>query len=103
VPQFTVYKNPGRDEAIPFVVQLQSTRLDRSMSRVVMALVRVSPGSPTDHPLTPRITVQNQTVYANPLNIATVPLRRLTDMLEVLPESDQDRIVRAIDEMISRV
>jgi toxin CcdB len=102
VPQFAVYKNPGREESVPFVLQIQSTRLDRSKTRVVMALVHPGFGSPPDHPLTPRITVQGQSVYADPLNIATVPVRRLTALLEVLPDADKDRIIRAIDEMISR-
>jgi toxin CcdB len=48
------------------------------------------------------MTVQGQTVYADPLDIATVPASRLGDVLEILPESDQDRIIRTIDEMISR-
>jgi toxin CcdB len=102
VPQFAVYKNPGRNEAVPYVLQIQSARLDRSRTRVVMALVHPGSGSPPDHPLTPRITVQGRSVYADPLNIATVPARRLTTMLEVLADADQDRIIRAIDEMISR-
>ncbi len=102
MPQFAIYKNPGSDEAVPFVIQIQSARLDGSKTRVVMALVRPDFRSPPDHPLTPRMTVQGQPVYANPLNIVSIPVRRLTDVLEVLPEPEQDRIIRAIDEMISR-
>ena len=102
MPQFAVYKNPGRADSVPFVLQIQSSRLDRSKTRVVMALALSGFGAPADHPLTPRITVQGQSVYADPLNIATVPSKRLTAVLEVLPEADQDRIIRAIDEMISR-
>nr|WP_294526414.1 hypothetical protein [uncultured Rhodopila sp.] len=52
--------------------------------------------------MTPRITVHGQSVYADPLNIATVSVKRLTAVLEGLAEADQDRIIRAIDEMISR-
>lgn len=102
MPQFAVYKNPGRADAVPFLLQIQSSRLERSKTRVVMALVLPGFGSPPDHPLTPRITVQGQSVYADPLNIAAVPVKRLAALLEVLPEADQDRIIRAIDEMISR-
>ena len=102
MPQFAVYKSPGRDESIPFVLQLQTTRLDQTVTRVVMPLVRAGARSPANHPLTPHLSVQGQTVYANPLNIATVLVSRLKDVLETLSDSDQDRIIRAIDEMVSR-
>jgi toxin CcdB len=102
VPQFAIFQNPGRNTDILFVVQLQSTRLDRSIGRVVMPLIRRDSRAPPDHPLTPHLTVQGSGVYANPLNIATVPVTRLKDVLEVLSDSDQDLIIRSIDEMISR-
>ncbi len=102
MPQFGVYRNPGRNAEIRYVVQIQSGRLERSVGRVVIPLVRVGDRSPADHPLTPHLTVRKQAVYADPLNLATVPAKRLTDMLEILPEAAQDRIIRAIDEMISR-
>lgn len=80
-----------------------STRLDRSIGRVVMPLVRCGGyGMPPDHPLTPHLTVQGQAVYANPLDLATVPARRLGGVLAILPERDQARIIRALDEMDSR-
>lgn len=102
MPQFAVYRNPGRIEDILFVVQVQSTRLERTLGRVVLPLVRCGRGAPPDHALTPHINVQGQTVYANPLELATVPSARLGRMLEVLSEAAQDRVVQAIDEMISR-
>lgn len=102
MPQFAVYKSPGRTEDILFVVQIQSTRLERRLGRVVLPLVRCSYRAPSDHALTPHIIVQGQIVYANPLELATVPSARLGRMLEVLTELAQDRIIRAIDEMISR-
>lgn len=102
MPQFAVYKSPGRIESILFVVQVQSTRLDRRLGRVVLPLVRCGPGAPPDHALTPYVKVRGQTVYANPLELATVPRARLGTMLEVLSEAAQDRVVQAIDEMISR-
>jgi len=42
MPQFAVYRNPGRNPDIPFVVQIQSSRLERVAGRVVMPLVRRS-------------------------------------------------------------
>jgi toxin CcdB len=41
-------------------------------------------------------------VYANPLDIATVAFSRLGEVLEILADRDQDRIIRCIDEMVSR-
>lgn len=102
MPQFAVYRNPGRNQEILFVLQVQATRLDRSIGRVIMPLIRTRYGSPPDHPLTPHILMQGQIVYANPLDIATVPVSRLGDVLEILLDPDQNRIIRSIDEMVSR-
>lgn len=102
MPQFGIYRNPGRNREILFVVQIQSTRLDRSVGRVVLPLVQRGSGAPPDHPLTPHLTVRGRDVYANPLDMATIPTARLGEVLETLPERMQDQIVRAIDEMISR-
>ena len=100
--QFSVFRNPGRNAAVPFVVQVQSGRLARSMGRVVVPLVLHRAGSPGDYALTPHLMVQGQLVYANPLDVATVPAGHLGDPVETLAEADQDRIVRAMDEMLSR-
>jgi len=32
VPQFTVYTNPGSNQEVPFVVQVQATYLDKGLS-----------------------------------------------------------------------
>lgn len=101
--QFTVFRNPGRNaQAVPFVVQIQSGRLAQALGRMVMPLVRVDPGAPEEHPLTPRLTVQGQLVYADPLDLATLPAKTLAASLGVLAEEDQDKIMRALDEMVSR-
>ena len=102
MPQFSVFANPGRNPEIPFVVQIQSSRLDRLAGRAVMPLNTRRAGSPPDHPLTPHMTVQGKAVYANPLDVATIPAIRLRDALGVLDEADQDRVMRALDELTSR-
>ena len=102
MPQFAVYRYPGQNPHIPFVVQVQSSRLDRNAGRVVMALVRVGPKSSRDHALTPHLAVQGESVYANPLNMTSLMAGRLTNVLEVLSEHAQDRIILAIDARISR-
>lgn len=102
MPQFAVYRNPGRNADILFVVQIQSSRLERSAGRLVMPLVRRSGAAPPDHPLTPHLRVAARDVFADPFDLATVPASRLGEALCVLPEHDQDRIARALDEMFSR-
>ena len=103
MPQFAVYRNPGSNPDIPFVVQIQSSRLERVMGRAVMPLVRRSSGAePPDHPLTPHLHVEGEDVFANPFDLATVSASRLGNVLCVLPERDQNAIIRAIDEFVMR-
>jgi len=102
VTQFAFHLNPGRDSQIPFVLQVQSSRLERMVGRVVIPLISVCPKSPPDFALTPRLTLMGILVYANPLAMATISRALLREAVGMLSEPDQDRIVRAIDEMISR-
>lgn len=83
--RFDLFAAPGRHPDIPFV-----------------ALPWAADRAPEDHPLTPRLTVLGERVFADPLNIATIPARRLGDPVTTLDEASADAIVRAIDEMISR-
>ncbi len=100
--QFAVHRNPGRNQDVPFVVQVQSTRLDRSVGRVVVPLARVGRSAVRDHALTPHLVVLEQAVFADVLNMATLPNARLGDVLVLLGEAEQGRVIQAIDEMISR-
>ncbi len=102
MPQFAVYRSPGRNTDVPFVIQVQSTRLERSVGRVVVPLARVGHGTVRDHALTPHLVVLEQVVFADVLNMATLPKGRLGDVLALLSENDQNRVIQAIDEMISR-
>ena len=102
MPRFAVYRNPGRNDDVPLVVQVQSTRLDRSVGRVVVPLPRVGRNDVKDHALTPHLKVLDQAVFADVLNMATLPNARLKHSLLVLEERDQDRVIQAIDEMVSR-
>ena len=102
MPQFAIYANPGRAPNVLFVVQIQTTRLDGVRDRVVIPLLRRGSSPPPDHDLTPHMTVLDQTVYADPLNLATIQFNRLGAPLGILPEADQGRIITAIGEMLSR-
>jgi toxin CcdB len=48
------------------------------------------------------LAVLGQSVFANPMEMLTLRSKQLSEPLAVLPERDQDSIIRAIDEMISR-
>lgn len=84
------------------MVQIQSNCLDRSLGRVVIPLVTCTSRAPPDHPLTPRLLVDGHDVFANPFDLATVPASRLGEAVAILSERDQDRIIRAVDELVSR-
>lgn len=100
--QFAVFPNPRRDGMAAYVVQIQTTRFDHTKGRVVMTLIRRTANAPPDHPITPYLTVLDTPVFANPFDIATVPVRSLGSPLMILPEADQGRIITAIDELIAR-
>lgn len=102
MPQFAVFPSPRRDPSVAYVVQVQTTRFDRSRGRVVIALFHRGANAPADHGLTPHLTVLGTPVYADPFDLATIPLARLSAPLAILPEADQGRIITAIDEMLSR-
>ena len=84
------------------MVQIQSGRLDWTRGRVMVALRRCYRGGPEDGHLTPRFSIRDELVFADPLNLATIPRAKLGDVVEILPEPAQDRVIRAMDEMISR-
>jgi toxin CcdB len=102
VSQFAVYPYRGRSEDILFLVQIQSRRLDRDTHRMAIPLIRLGYQAPPNHPLTPHMTIQDRTVYADPLDLAAIPASRLGTPIMVLSERVQDRIIQSIDEMISR-
>ncbi|MDE2516764.1 MAG: CcdB family protein [Rhodospirillales bacterium] len=100
--QFAVFRNPGRNPDILFVVQRQSTRLERAVGRLVMPLLRRTATSPIDHPLTPHLHVAGHDAVADPFDLATVAAHRLGDALCIRAEPAQDRVARALDELVSR-
>lgn len=83
-------------------MQIQSSRLHRVVGRTVTALTIRRDVSPPDHPLTPHTVVQRVAVYANPFDIAILPHVRLQEFVVRLEEFDQDKVIRALDELVSR-
>jgi toxin CcdB len=103
VPQFDVFRSPGRREVIPFVVSIQATRLERAASRLVLPLVEPAAFPVEEHWLTPLVTVAGRELVANPFDIATIPLVRLGPPVASLADDNSSaRLLRAIDEFISR-
>lgn len=88
---------------MPFVVSLQSGRLDRAASRLVIPLVEPAAFAGEDHWLTPLVLVEGRQLIANPFDIATIPLARLGAPIGTLADEDsRSRLLRALDELVSQ-
>lgn len=101
--QFDVHRNSGKQrDSIPFVVVVQSAIFDGYDRRVVVPLVRESELSAAGHPrLNPRFKIQNMRVALHPLQIVSVAKKTLGEPIESLA-AESDRIVAALDELLSR-
>lgn len=101
--QFDVHRNHGRSrEGIPFVVVVQSSLYDQYSRRVVVPLVRKSYLNKVSHPrFNPTFRISNVPVVLHPLEIVSVPSNKLGELVGSLSK-DSDRIIDALDELISR-
>lgn len=102
MPQFDVHRNLGAQRGvIPYVVVVQSRRLDRSRRRLVAPLVMASAIDAVDPTLNPKFCVESVEVVLHPLELVSVPVDRLGPHVGSLA-ADADRIIAAIDLVISR-
>jgi len=101
--QFDVHRNIGkRKDAIPFVVVVQSSQFDDYRRRVVVPLVRKSAVGKLSHvSFNPSFKIRGTPVVLHPLEIVSVPLEQLGDVVESLSEEGQ-QIIAALDELLSR-
>jgi toxin CcdB len=101
--QFDVHRNIGRHkDAIPFVVVVQSSQFDGYRRRVVVPLVRKSAVGKLSHAsFNPTFKIRGTPVVLHPLEIVSVPLERLGDVVESLSEEGK-QIIAALDELLSR-
>ncbi len=101
--QFDVHRNIGRHrDAIPFVVVVQSSQFDDYRRRVVIPLVRKSAVGKLSHAsFNPTFKIRGTPVVLHPLEIVSVPLEQLGDVVESLSEEGQ-QIIAALDELLSR-
>lgn len=100
--QLSVHRNPGRNKAaIPFVVVVQSNQFRPSVQRVVVPLVAASAFASPDSDAGPHFVIDGQTVAFDALQISNVPRDMLGPSVASL-EAEGDRIVRALDMLLSR-
>ncbi len=101
--QFDVHRNTGKSQdAIPFVVLVQSAVYDNYRRRVVVPLVRKSTlGKISDARFNPTFRIQGITVVLHPLEIVSVPTGRLGDPVATLA-GEGSRIMDALEALLTR-
>jgi toxin CcdB len=100
--QFDVHRNLGANpREIPFVVVVQSQRLDGYRRRVVVPLVAAGAVRVVEPNLNPTFLVDSVPVVLHPLELVSVPVERLGERVATLVD-EGDRIIAAIDIVISR-
>jgi toxin CcdB len=103
--QFDVHRTTGRArEAAPYLVVVQSQRLDRMPTRVVVPLIPARGTADYDPDLSPRCIVDGETLVLAPWQIFTIPVSALGPVVMSFADDDTSaRITRAIDTLISSV
>ena len=101
--QFDVHRNHGRNEdAIPFVVIVQSAVFDDYKRRVVVPLVRKTIlGKVSSPQFNPTFKLGTVAVVLHPLEIVSVPVEKLGEKVASLAE-EGDAILGALDELLTR-
>lgn len=100
--QFDVHRNlGGHRRDIPFVVVVQSQRLDGYRRRVVIPLVLAAAVGAVDPLLNPSFHIEDLEVVLHPLEVVSVAVDGLGERVGTLL-SEADRIIAAIDVVISR-
>jgi toxin CcdB len=103
MPQFDVHRNSGQHkDTIPCVVVVQSSQFDSYRRRVVVPLVRASAiGKISYSAFNPTFKVRGSSVVLHPLEIVSVPVDQLGEVVGSLSGASQS-IVAALDEQLSR-
>jgi toxin CcdB len=101
--QFDVHRNVGKQrETIPFVVIVQSSLFDDYRRRVIVPLVRkTAVGNFAHGNLNPVFKVEGVSVILHPLEIVSIPIEQLGDLVESLSQ-DGHRIMTALDELLTQ-
>ncbi len=101
--QFDVHRNTGKNQdAIPYVVLVQSAIFDGYRRRVVVPLVRKSVlGVISDQRFNPSFKIERIEVVLHPLEIVSVPNEKLGEFVKSIAK-DGSRITDALDVLLSR-
>lgn len=101
--QFDVHRNSGKHkDTIPFVVIVQSAQFDTYGRRVVVPLVRASAiGKISYAGFNPTFKIRGIAVVLHPLEMVSVPVDQLGDVVGSLGDEGQS-IIAALDELFSR-
>jgi toxin CcdB len=100
--QFDVHRNrTATRSGIPYLVIVQSQRFAASARRVIVPLLLAKQVQSTEPSLTPLFVLEGHDVILNPLQLASVPAEQLGEKVCSLAD-DSDRIIAAIDLLISR-
>lgn len=100
--QYDVFKNPGRNPAIPYVVDVQSPSLGGYHRRMVVPLVLRTALQDIHHPtLNPLFVIEQKQCVLHPLEMVSVPASKLGPPLHSL-SGHASTLMDAIDMLISR-
>lgn len=103
MPRFDVHRNLGTHrDSVPFVVVVQSSKFDAYRRRVVVPLVKSSAIGKISFPaFNPSFKIKGTTVVLHPLEIVSVPIDQLGEVVGSL-SSDSQSIIAALDELVSQ-
>jgi toxin CcdB len=101
--QFDVHRNSGKyRDTIPFVVVVQSAQFDNYRRRVVVPLVRATAiGRVRFTGFNPTFKIRGTSVVLHPLEIVSIPVDQLGEMVGSLSD-DSQLIIAALDELLTR-
>ena len=101
--QFDVHRNHGQNQdAIPYVVIVQSSIFDDYRRRAVVPLVRRSYLDSVSFPrFNPTFIIEKTRVVLHPLEIVSVATKNLGPLVQSLADDGQ-QIIDALDELITR-
>lgn len=103
--QFDYYANPNPDslEWAPFIVDLQHEMLSALSTRIMAPLVVSKPaGEPTMQRLNPIVSIEGQSYFLSTAEMASVPLKQLTDCVGSLSEH-RGELLAAVDLLFTAV
>ncbi len=96
--QFDVFENPNEEtnQAIPYLLDVQSDLLDTLATRVVVPLVAASAMGKAIRHLNPEFTIRTATVFMSSAELAGVPVRSLGEKVTSLKDQRHE-IIAALD------